>query len=140
MSPEVVGALIVLTFGYSGHRLDRFVRSAVSPFNVSTIRIPERPQTLEQAFAKFCGHDPLMEADWERYEEAVDLILRGKMPTANGHSPSCEAGRYPLGIDDVVSIVDNGETHAACRHCGYLISSMKPNNAPTAFKTEGLAR
>lgn len=88
-------------------------------------KMARRPQTLEQAYEWYIGYGN-EEPDWESYEDAVDKILRGIMPTSLGHHPSCEPGRYPMALFDTRTEVrpdNNGvdQPVVVCRHCGYVL-------------------
>lgn len=82
---------------------------------------PARPQTIDQAYDRFVGRG-LEEPNWDAFEEAVGKIVDGSMPTEMGHHPDCMAGKYPMGLHDVMSKVIDGEPAAVCIHCGYQIA------------------
>lgn len=126
--PYLVGAALTLSLGVAGRYLDTLteqVRRIEVPRHIARpVALPRRPQTLEQAYNQFIGHDPFAVPDWKGYEEAVALILAGAMPTEMGHHPDCQSGRYPMGLEGVrAEVHPNGnETIAVCMECGYRLS------------------
>lgn len=94
------------------------------PFNIRTPRPEPVPRTLDDAYRRYVG-GPLDEPNWPAYEYAVDKIVRGVVET-NGHLPSCRPGKFPLGLDDVYSAVENGRNVVKCRHCQGVIGRDMP--------------
>lgn len=44
-----------------------------------------------------------------------------KLQTNRGHNPDCGPARYPTGIDDIYSAVENNELVVKCRHCNWTL-------------------
>ena len=98
------------------------------PWNITSRsrEIETPPQTIEQAYERFIGHDTEI-ADYDAYAEAVVRIEDGKQPTPLGHHPDCVPGRYPGGMFDLRNEIHTDQSGvqqpvAVCIHCGYRIA------------------
>lgn len=103
-----------------------------------------KSDVLSQLEHRYKINDFSVDTDWDKYEAEVERYYFNGDPDIHVHLgrvypysvEECQVHRFPMAVQDSISVVYQNEPHAACYGCGKILS-IDPGRRRNQFVIEG---